>query len=59
MSEDEVEDAAAMEAELKEAFRLYDKEGNFKHKLLNSANLFTAMNAPVELICQPQKLIIS
>lgn len=28
LSEDEVEDAAAMEAELKEAFRLYDKEGN-------------------------------
>ncbi|KAL6966040.1 Troponin C, isoform 1 [Sarracenia purpurea var. burkii] len=26
--EDEVEDAAAMQEELKEAFRLYDKEGN-------------------------------
>lgn len=26
--EDEVEDVAAMQEELKEAFRLYDKEGN-------------------------------
>lgn len=32
--EDEVEDAAAMQEELKEAFRLYDKEGRYLTRII-------------------------
>lgn len=38
LTEDEPEDMEAMQAELKEAFRLYDKEGlqyNFKNQSMN------------------------